>query len=401
MAEENMEHANIAGTNTDPGSNSAPAPAPQVVQQPNQQNTPAATAAGVPVSAPQPTPAQDIAAVHPSGDMKTDVAKILADTKLPERKTETAKLIAAPVEVIPPTPQIETMAQAKPAPPEKISTVHTLQGDMKNTVQTENISMVRAAALESDRPARPERIVPSAQRAHYGGIIFAIVILLFLGTAAFVGVALVQNNRTGTTAPISTSLMFSENSYSLPVANLSSSALKQQLAKIREGTGGSLGSIVRIVPTLSDETNTPREATLPEFFTAIGAAPPDSLVRALGTNFFLGFHTVDKVAPVMVIPVVSYDQAFAGMLSWEPVTDRDLAPFFTTVSDTTVGEGGVPTRRLFSDSVLRNYDIRVLKDDSGNIVLYYSFPSRSILIIAESPYTFAETLSRLQADRRL
>jgi len=50
---------------------------------------------------------------------------------------------------------------------------------------------------------------------------------------------------------------------------------------------------------------------------------------------------------------------------------------------------------------MRNYDARALKDDAGQIQLYYSFPTRNILIIAESPYTFAEVLSRLQAERRL
>ncbi len=50
---------------------------------------------------------------------------------------------------------------------------------------------------------------------------------------------------------------------------------------------------------------------------------------------------------------------------------------------------------------MRNYDVRALKDDAGQIQLYYSFPTRDILIIAESPYSFGEILSRLRADRRL
>ena len=50
---------------------------------------------------------------------------------------------------------------------------------------------------------------------------------------------------------------------------------------------------------------------------------------------------------------------------------------------------------------MRNYDVRELTDDSGNIVLYYSFPTPNILVIAESPYSFTEILSRLQAEREL
>ena len=50
---------------------------------------------------------------------------------------------------------------------------------------------------------------------------------------------------------------------------------------------------------------------------------------------------------------------------------------------------------------MRNYDVRALKDDDGTIQLYYSFPTRNVLIIAESPFSFTEILSRLRADRRL
>jgi len=60
-----------------------------------------------------------------------------------------------------------------------------------------------------------------------------------------------------------------------------------------------------------------------------------------------------------------------------------------------IGEGvGVQT-------IKRNYDVRALRDDAGNIELYYSFPTQNILVIAESPYSFAEILNRLQAARKI
>lgn len=68
---------------------------------------------------------------------------------------------------------------------------------------------------------------------------------------------------------------------------------------------------------------------------------------------------------------------------------------------TTIATSGIPVQRGFQDAVMRNYDVRELTDDSGNIVLYYSFPTPNILVIAQSPYSFTEILSRLQADREL
>ena len=78
-----------------------------------------------------------------------------------------------------------------------------------------------------------------------------------------------------------------------------------------------------------------------------------------------------------------------------------LAPFFTPVPTQKMGPDGLPIARIFSDMVMRNYDVRALQDDSGTIELYYSFPNPNLLIIAESPATFTEVLSRLQANRKL
>ena len=109
----------------------------------------------------------------------------------------------------------------------------------------------------------------------------------------------------------------------------------------------------------------------------------------------------DQVPVLFVIPVTSYDHAFAGMLAWEPTMDSDLSPIFASVPMTTTDSNGLPVQRTFQDSVMRNYDVRELTDDSGNVVLYYSFPTPNILVIAESTYSFTEILSRLQAEREL
>jgi hypothetical protein len=121
----------------------------------------------------------------------------------------------------------------------------------------------------------------------------------------------------------------------------------------------------------------------------------------VGSDFFFGLHVVDKNAPVLVIPVTNYDRAFAGMLAWEGTMNGDLSPAFTPVPATVLDSNGIPSQRLFADDVMRNYDVRELKDDSGQVQLYYSFPNPNLLIIAESPYSFPELLSRLQSVRRL
>jgi hypothetical protein len=101
------------------------------------------------------------------------------------------------------------------------------------------------------------------------------------------------------------------------------------------------------------------------------------------------------------VTVSSYERAFAAMLEWERTINTDLSPIFAPVPMQTISQSGVVVERAFEDSIIRNFDVRMLKDESGNVQLYYSFPTRDILIIAESPYSFPEILARLRADRRL
>lgn len=386
---------------------------------------PRETNAGAPASAPAPTP-QDAA-------MGNDIAKILKAVKLPEeRKTalrgEAERAVptkdidallaqnAAAGESTPQSPAPEQPAAAlnttaAPAPPSTpsvpkgaIQSVHTLKHDLQGVVQDQKISLVRAAALEQDK-ARPEVSTPRPHTNRVKNAIFIALLLIVLGSSALLGVYIVvQNRSTPLPQTPETSLVFAEQTVSLPLSGQQPAQLKNLLAEARGASTASLGSITRVAPTittLAPEGEVTRLATLPEFLSAIGANPPEELLRAISQEFFFGLHTVDTNAPFFVIPVLSYDRAFAGMLAWEATINAELAPIFLRVPDLTLDDDALPARRTFTDVVMRNYDVRALADDSGAVSLYYSFPSRGMLIIAESPYTFTELLSRLQAQRKL
>jgi hypothetical protein len=214
-----------------------------------------------------------------------------------------------------------------------------------------------------------------------------------------------MKEQTPTPAVSQSSILFSEQTVSFPLDGQTAQSLKDALAQASQRQLGQLGSITRVVPTIQATSTSgqigPTPATISQFFSALGIQAPQQLMSAIGPDFFFGFHVVDTNAPLFVIPVTSYDHAFAGMLAWEPAMDSDLAPVFTAVSATKLDPNGVPEARTFEDDILRNYDVRELKDDSGNVILYYSFPTPSILVIAQSPYSFTEILSRLQAQREL
>ena len=385
-------------------------------------------------SAPQSLAAPVDAATSKTGTIGDDIAAILKGVKLPERhdtSLPTKNSIENKAAVFDTTlgaesaeqknsPAPEIASTSSPAPiitpprtegtPSSVVSVHTLKDDLQQVVHEQKISVVRAASLEQDRQGRdrsPDFSTAPARPKRTLKILIAVAVLLLLGGAALFGVYTVMQSSTATQPlPASTaSILFAESSVQFPLANQSSDDLKRSLFSARTSVQGALGSVTQIIPTIAttnaDGTSGTRPATLAEFMQAIGAHPPDALLRALGSNFFFGIHTVDTNAPIFVIPVTSYDHAFAGMLAWESTINADLAPIFTAVPAITKDANGLPMNRTFADAVMRNYDVRVLEDDSGQIRLYYSFPTQNILIIAESPYSFAEVLSRLQAGRQL
>ncbi len=357
----------------------------------------------------------------PPAGINTDIEKILREVKLPERRdfkgaadTKPAAIPVANMEsknlagmVVKPPADAET-ANAMASRPDSgnISSVHTLKDDLQTVVKEKKMSLVRAVSLEQDKK-RSELIEEDfgrrERRKRTVGILFASALLFLLGGAALAGVYLVMMSHSATNVQQLNSLVFAEQSVALPLDNAAPSELKRRVAGERQASAGSLGSITSIVPIFqgTDPNLQPRQATAAEFFMALGFNAPENLTRSLGAEFFFGLHVVDKNAPVIVVSITNYDRAFAGMLAWERTMNADLSPTFTPVPAITLDVNGIPSERVFKDNVMRNYDVRELKDDSGQTQLYYSFPSPNLLIIAESPYSFPELLSRLQSVRRL
>lgn len=344
-------------------------------------------------------------------ETQDDLARILEEVKLPRRNEFRATGDVSSAE---PTPALEPEPESEeppaPKPRDILSTVHTLKDDFQMAVQDQKITRVQAAALEQDKRAHQATLAPNplraAQTRNTIRLLTIIASFVALGVIASGATYLIIRDRQSI-APstfLVEGLLFSEQTIPLPIQNLSASDIKYQLGQARATTGLTLGAIARIAPIeegLSpNQEEVVREFTTQEFFSALDAHVPEELARALGTVFFFGLHTVDENAPLLVIPVTSYERAFAGMLAWEKTMNADLAPIFTGLS-VLKQENGQLVERSFTDTVMRNYDVRALKDDSGVVQLYYSFPTRDILIIAESPYSFSEILARLRAERRL
>ena len=402
-----------------------------------EQNQNAGAAPSVPPSVTTP---QSPTKPNIDASLQGDMARILQEVKLPERNPATAvrtpeqapqkvfdsalsidpksqDTSSAPpgVQVMPQTPQNSnapglSMLDAENPKQTDVRALHTLKDDLQNVVRDKKMSLVQAVALEEEKRHQkaPEADTPqvAARKSRTRTILIFSGILFGVGALALMIVLYVKNDsgRMNDTA-VPAQLLFAEQAVAFPVNDKTPSDVKRLLSRARGETTLTLGAILQIVPILESSNpagvtiNTP--ITFGAFMHSIVGNPPQDLIDASGNDFFLGIHTVDENAPVIVVPITSYERAFAAMLVWEPRMNADLQPLFTAVSVQKTGDDGLPKERTFEDTVMRNYDVRALRDDNGVIQLYYSFPTRNILIIAESQYSFTELLSRLRAERKL
>lgn len=387
----------------------------------------------------EPVPAPVVAPAKPAHEVdagvQDDIARILGSVKLPERNAPSAPKPKDPKTYdtsIGATSDIanaeraalqaqvrdaavavnDSLAAATARPTDNVRAFHTLKDDLQDVVHRQKISVVRAAALQEEKKHRSGSLIPPEElappvKARRTAPIIATIILFLAGAVALAGAYFILQNRAiEAVAPVQSGILFAEQSVPLPLDTLEPTDVRREIANARGAGALSLGAILQIIPAITQRDPASGEETMAPvsfglFMDRIGASPPDELVRALDDDFFFGIHTVDENAPLFVIPVSSYERAFAGMLEWEKNMNADLAPMFAPVPMQTVGADGVIVERTFTDAVIQNYDVRVLRDENGMVQLYYSFPTRNILIIAESQYSFPELLSRLRADRRL
>lgn len=319
-------------------------------------------------------------------------------------------------EAVPPPkqpPQTAEAAVTQPAVPAMdkrpiVPSLHTLKDDLYDLVRVRKMSLIHAATLESERKKHSAEAGSATQatktkrRVRLFRLFLTMGIFLALGGAALFTVFIVQVERTTTTPTnFGTALVFAEQTLGFPLSTtLSPREIRQQLASSRYQGNLTLGAVLRIVPTIQSAAEE-RPASAIDFMKALAEGVPEELLRVLDRDFFFGVHTVDENVPFIILPITSYENAFAAMLSWEPLMNEELYPLFPRVHYTKTDEKGVPMLVRFADVVIKNYDVRALRDEEGEVRMLYSFPSRDILIIAESPHSFVEALARLRAERRL
>ncbi|PCI29814.1 hypothetical protein COB52_02185 [Candidatus Kaiserbacteria bacterium] len=280
--------------------------------------------------------------------------------------------------------------------------VHTYSDDVKNLVLNKKMSMVRMAALEGDRkgsaPIIPKRKSGFLKKALMG------LMFVALGSTILAGgyYAYILNEGGPQKLNLEPAMFFVESRERIDIEGKNSTNLLTLLAAIRHSSFFTLGSVTEFYITQPTENEKGEEIrthlTVQEFLTFLNTSVSDAFIGSLEREYMIGMHvTDDENVPFLVLKTNSYGVAYAGMLEWEKNIESNLSPFFSPEGrfvKPAINVGG----SQFTDTVIENADVRILRDSSGDIRLFYSFIDRGTIVITSHTRTLREVINRFRSN---
>lgn len=306
---------------------------------------------------------------------------------------------------------------AVPAPEELVRPIETFQRDIENVVQHDNVSVLSIATAEANRRSATGEEEPQTKQEKTRSLLTNIAMIgggfIFLAAASG---ALAYLITRPTSVPVAATAAPNAPFIAVDAVKeitITKDAPREQvlasLDAARQATSLSLGLISQLLVTESSTTasgTTELPISAQEFFTLIAPRMPQALVRSFKPQYLLGVHVYNGNQAFIIGNVYSYEEAYSGMLAWEPYLKQDLSPLFNYTPSPRIPEQGVATtspnpegqfiKTGFVDKIVENHDARVLQNEYGDVYLLWTFLDRNTLVVTTNDATLREIISRLK-----
>lgn len=295
----------------------------------------------------------------------------------------------------------------------KQSIVRTYKSDAEEAIKMEKMSSVSIAIAEEKKKRQYEPIEPSADSPKSKKVLIFIISLLFVfgGIGAF-NFNYIKEKINAAPAPKKEleikSLVTADSSAEINLSELGKKDLGNSLSDTINTADLNPNSIknIYIAKNVVENENKTKQIVVPrEFLPILSSKIPDILLRSLSSEYMLGVHSQDGNHPFVILKTDSYENGFAGMLSWEKSMAGDLSILFprdiplSAQEGTTTTDQILPYKKDFEDVLVKNKDTRALRDENGNIFLIYSLPDKETILITSNTDTIAELFDRIIRTR--
>lgn len=293
-----------------------------------------------------------------------------------------------------------------------IKNLRTYESDVAEILAARGTSKVAISLAESKRkgegetikntppePKRAKDLLQSTETTSSSGgfgskIILVLISIILIGLGSIVGYylynksALVASKTPAVVkATLLPALVPANSQLTLSVDGMNSatlySAIKNQLAKTQPS------STIRELILIEKKGDIEYRVSAPEMIALMGIKIPDIISRTLTPQWMLGTYTDGEGKhPFVIVTTNLFQNAFAGMLAWEPDMTTDLKNYLPFASSTLTAE--------FRDEIVRNKDVRALVTKEGTTIFLYSLIDNTTMVIAENENTLNALLARLE-----
>ncbi len=281
--------------------------------------------------------------------------------------------------------------------------IRTFQGDVAEALTRQNESLVsiqQTEALKNRMGGIPSETVSAEEHKRNGDFLYLFVGSIFLIILSLGGAWYGYGEYLKRTAPpvisIPANRFISANSE--VEINLLNATRETFAAAFADKASDNPANELRHIVARAGEGELAPLLTTAQFMKALESQAPGNLVRSFDPLFMEGVIGSD---PFLIIKLVSFENAYAGMLSWEPDMAEDLLPMFPSVKAN-------DSASVFKDVIVKNKDVRMLSAEvpatassstTTTPVLLYSFFDNSVLIITSKLETLQILIERLTRER--
>lgn len=278
---------------------------------------------------------------------------------------------------------------------QKAKVLRTYTTDMAEAIRQDEASVIKIALAEKARRER-EAEVKKAEGTTFTKTAFLLGGILLLAIAAVAIYFLFFRKTEEVVIPVESRVESFLSYDSNAIIETSSIENFSQLVRtIKEKEDGLSGTIKTFF--FVKEAGEKKEFLFPSGLLSLANVKvPDSLLRALSSNYLFGKYEIDQSnqvsAPFLILEANNYNQAYASMLNWEDTMLSDLLFFF----EIKLPEGKLAiSYGSWGDLIIKNKDVRVLRDPYGKGLIYYSFVNKNSFVITTSAEALSEIIDRI------
>ena len=293
------------------------------------------------------------------------------------------------------------------------SIVRTYKGDLESAIAANHLSSINIAIAENQKmhgqintEQQSEEIKEESDYSKNKIIVFVSLILMIAGIVAISAVYFINSKNVASVTPVQElpSLITTEYKDELSASAMAKNKFASTLSVRLNETQIPVNNLYNTYITIGTSSDR-RLATSAEFIALMDFKMPDIIKRTLLPDFMAGMYSFGKNLPFVILKTSSFENSYAGMLGWETDLQKDFQILFRLPGYEKAG--GILDQltpmvaKKFEDGVIVNKDVRILRDDNGNMILLYGIVDKETIIITVNDTAFKEIITRLNKEKTL